>query len=490
MKRLSILLLVVLLFTACAQAPVQNEAITKYDFLAVPSEIFPFYCVGEDNKLWRVERNGAYLVDVTVSYPSANAENGFVTYLRGKDMVIFATEIAVENGKTNAKIGIVKGKNAPEIIAENVKLETLRVLDNGELLYIDRNNTLFLHRNGNVIKIEENVAQAEFAGGDTFVYRMNNGTKANGETLYPIYSSTGEYRNHLMDGLEIVAADHKNDRAYIVKSKHTVKKRTASVEVAELCVYSSGAIIFEIPSAVFSRICENRHTFFVSCNEEGQTLSYDLYYVKDNLPVKKAENIITGRYISDCDDVFAYEKEEYGQVRTYILDENGGSYSYLLGATCSLESIYYCAPYTYLFNSGSVKLLEKGKTKKAVISEINSVKAGKEGLICFKGKTPPYSVSLLKGETVQNTAGDVKSSKVTYERGFLYYYTGDGNDLNVVKENNVSTALISNVDSVIRVITYENTAAAVKRDDKTLYIVGEMGITNTSLKIKKFVSEV
>jgi hypothetical protein len=491
MKRLSILLLAVLLFTGCYQAPViQEPPATHYDYLAPQSEIFPFYCIGEDNKLWRVERSRASLIDVTVNYFPSGQEKGFVKYIREKDTVIFATDITVENGNTVATLSFIKGTDAPEKIAEKIKLDTLRVLKSGDLLYIDTSDTLFLRRNGNLMRIEENVQQAEFADEETFLFRLKNGTNVDGEILYPIYSSTGEYRNLLMEGLEIASADHSVGRAYIIKNKHTVTKRASSVTVADVCVFYDGAIIFEIPSAVLSLVCENRYGFIVSCNEDEKTLVYDLYYTGNTLPVKKAEGIIAGRYVSQINDVFAYESYIDGKVKTSVINGNGKTYTYDLGSECSLENVYYSSPYTYVFINGSVRLLENGKIKKTVATDIRSVRLINEGLLCFRENTPPYSVSLLVGEEMKNTAGNVQTSDVIYRDGYLYYYTGDGSELNVVDGENNSTALISNVDSSLGFITNKGTAAIIKKNDGTLYIVAEKGITNTSLKIKKFVSEV
>lgn len=488
-KLSALFLLIVLALTGCTDNNQKNTNTNKYLFSAEQSDIFPFYCIGQDDKLWRVERHGATSTDIVVNYPSGSRSLNFVKYLKEEDTVIFATDIIVKNGQNLATIGQLTGQGQ-DIIAEKIKLDTLRLKDNGDMLFIDENDTLFFRRNGIVIEIEEGVAQSEFVDGDNFLFRLKKGQQTDGEYLYPIYSATAEYRNHLMDAQDIVASDSENGKAYIIKGRRTVQKRTSAVEVANLFVYADGEILFEIPSVVLSQFQESKHIFLISCNEKESTLKYDLYRIDSSQAVLKAKDILWGRYISLNRDVYAYEIFENGTVKTKIIDYADNVSTYSLSQSCSLENIFFSGQDVYVFEDGALRVLENGAVSLTLQTGINAVKNTENGLILFKGKTPPYSVSVCKNKTIKNTAGNVQSNKVLYKDENLYYYTGEGNDLSLVDATGVVTAFTSNIDTNIGFIVKQGTVAVAKFDDKTLHIVSQSGIINAGLKIKKFVTEV
>ncbi len=488
-KILALILLVTLVFTGCVDKTKENANNDKYSFIADQSSIFPFFCIGQDDKLWRVERHGATNTDITVNYPTGNTSLNFVRYLKEEQTVIFATDIIVKNGQVIANIGQLVGQEK-EIIAQNIKLDTLRLQDNGDMLFIDENDTLFFRRDGIVIKIEEGVAQGEFVGGDTFLFRLKKGAETDGQYLYPIYSATAEYRNHLMDAQNIISTDSENGKAYIIKDRHTVQKRASSVEVATLFVYADGEILFDIPSVVLSQFEESKHIFLVSCNESEPTLKYDLYRIDSSQAQLKAKDIIWGGYISLNRDVYAYEIFENDKVKTKIIDYTDKVSTYTLSANCSLENIFSNGGNIYLFEGDELKVLEDGKISLTVLMGVNSVKNTENGLILFKGKTPPYSVSVCKNKSIFNTCGNVQSNKVLYKDSKLYYYTGESNDLNMADANGMITAITSDADMNIGFIIKEGTVAVAKNHDKTLHIANSSGIINAGLKIKSFVTEV
>ncbi|MBE7092227.1 MAG: hypothetical protein E7365_03485 [Clostridiales bacterium] len=488
-KIFALLLIFLLLFSGCRNDN-QTQQAQVYSFTAEQSNIFPFYCIGEDDMLWRIERHGAYSLKKKVNYVSGSNELNFVRYLKEKDTVIFATNILVENGQTIADICQKNGQEQVKTIAEKIKLESLRLQNNGDMLFVDEKDTLFFRRDGIVIKIEEGVAQSEFVNEETFLFRLKKGKEVDGEYLYPIYSATGDYRNYMMDGLDILATDSVNGKAYIIKNKHTVQKRTASCQVATLFVYADGEILFELPSVVLSQFEQNKHIFVLTCNENEPTLTYDLYRIDSSEAVLKAKNIIWGKYISINRDVFAYETMENNIVKTNIIDYTDNLMAFLLGESCSLENIYYCKGNIYILEGNKFRALENGKVSDVLLTDIDAVQNADTALILFKRKTPPYEVLIFKDKMNVQTVGNIQSNNVLYNYSNLYYYIGENNDLCMSDANGKVTAFISNVDKQIGFIAYDDTVAVAKYDDKTLHIATPWGILNASLKIKKFVQEV
>ena len=148
MRKFAILLLIVMLFAGCGRVENNTPEVTSYSFSASDSGIFPFCCVGEDDKLWRIERHGAYLVDKKVSYSSGNTESGFVRYLSKTDTVVFATDVTVENGVKLCTLCVKVGSGKEESVALSVRIDSIRLLESGDMLFIDGANTLYFRRDG------------------------------------------------------------------------------------------------------------------------------------------------------------------------------------------------------------------------------------------------------------------------------------------------------------------------------------------------------
>ena len=484
-KLISALLICVLVFSGCINRQAEND-IKQYNFIAGQSNIFPFYVIGEDDDLWRVERHSAYSTKIRVNYPKGSSQLNFVRYLKEDDCVIFATEITVENGTVIADICQLT-KNDFLKIKERVKLNSLHLKNNGDMLFIDETDTLFFRRDGILIKIEENVAQSEFVGEDTFLFRLDTFTETDGQKLYPIYYATAEYRNHLMDGKEIISSDSENGKAYIIKEKRTVQKRASSCEVATVYVYADGEILFELPSVVLSQFSENKHIFLLTINEESPTLTYDLYRTDSTGAVLMAKNIISGRYVSPFRDVYAYEFNDKGKVLTALIDYREAVLTYDLGNECSLEIIYCSNQNVYALKNNTLVLLENG-TETKLHENVDAVKNVSGALLLFNGKTPPYTITVCLNREVHYEVHYVQNSNVYYKDGNLYYYSGEG--LNILDKWGASTAIISNIDTDIGFFACEDTVAVSKKDDKTLHIAGRWGMVNATVKIKKFVQEV
>ncbi len=480
-KIIAALLACVLVFSGCINEKT-DKLVKQYDFTAAQSKIFPFYVIGQDDDLWRVERHGAYSTKNRVNYTKGSSELNFVRYLKEEDTVVFATEITVENGSVIADI-CQQSENEFLLIKERIKLDTLRLQENGDMLFIDENDTLFFRRDGILISIEQGVAQCEFVGEDTFLFRKNTAKEIDGQMLYPIYSATAEYRNHLMDGKEIISADMENGKAYIIKEKQIIQKRTASCEVADVFVYADGEILFELPCVVLSQFNENKHIFLLTVNEESPTLTYDLYRTDSSMPILKAKNIIGGRYISLLRDVFAYEYNSNGKVLTAIIDFRDTLETYDLGENCSVENIYCLEENVYALKNSNLVFLENG-TETKLHENVDSVKNVLGALILFTGKTPPYTVTVCLNQQQHHSAYNVESNNVVYKDDVLYYYSSEG--LNILDKSGNATAIISATDMDMGFISYGDTVAVSKKDDKTLHIAGRWGMVNASVKIKAF----
>lgn len=479
MKKLILILSLLLIFTGCKPESVNIKQ--QYLFNAENNGLFPFYCVDNQNVLWRVENKGAFSVGKEVS------EKSFIKYLKEKDIIIFTTSHYDIKGVTFCTLMLKNGNNQPENIFDNVRLDSIRVQNDGNLLFIDEKDNLYFRRDGITTRIEGDVIQSELVSEDTFLFRLKKAVTEDNETVYPIYYATFDYRNFLMNGAEIIKADSENGKAYIIKNKHTVQKRASAKEVADCYVYGDGEILFSISSVLLSQFEENSQMFLIAVNENASTLKYDLYRVDGAEPVLKCQNIISGRYITK--NVFVYEQQTPEKVKTYIIDHTDSIYAYSLGENCSPENIYYVYPYKYLLKDGELLILGENEIEALIDDSIQEIFVKENSLICFKEKTQPYVISVCNGTFIQNKANDVYSKNVVFKNNFLYYYSNEGNQLNVVDAWGTRTALIGNIDTAVGFMCHNGTVAVLKNDTGTLFIVSGSGTVDTELKIKQFIME-
>ncbi len=487
-KKLSVLLILILLFSGCffsqEKTPLEE---TSHEFSFRESPLFPFYCVGQDNMLWRIENNGSFSLNHKVNYSLGSGDQSFICYLREKDKIYFATDITVKNGVTLCSVFSAVGRETPQIFAQNVQLSSIRVSPNGDVLFIDEACVLFYMRNGIISKIEENVAQGEFVSESSFLFRLKNGKYNGTEFEYPIYSATADYRNYLTDALSIICADSENGKAYIIKNKHTVQKRASSVEVADCFVYADGEILFDISSVVLSQFeNETKHTFLLSCSETSTVLKYDIYRIDSSEPVLKASNVISAKYISSSRDALAYEYKNQSEIITTVIFSDNRTVSLSLGKNVSLNNVYYQAPDLYVFSQNELFVVENNQLL-SVFKGFESVYPCSSGLICFREASPPYSAYACINKNVTFLASNIASSSPVFDNGFLYFYTNESNDLSLSTLQGGYTAYISNVDVFIGFVFNGETVAAVKSDDKSLFLADKNGITDTKIKVKRFI---
>ena len=191
MKKTCILLIAAcMLFCACAAGPSGGGApgpTAEVPFVSETYAIFPFYCIGVDDQLWRVQSNGSLCSHIQVNYSLQGQERNYVYPVPGTDTVLYATNLTLENGIVLCSLGLWNAPEAARTLAENVRFDSLCANEDGSVLFIDKENTLYLYQDGMAGKIEENVAQAVFVGEETFLYRLAQGEYIGGEFSYPVY---------------------------------------------------------------------------------------------------------------------------------------------------------------------------------------------------------------------------------------------------------------------------------------------------------------
>lgn len=407
MKKTCILLIAAcMLFCACAAGPSGGGApgpTAEVPFVSETYAIFPFYCIGVDDQLWRVQSNGSLCSHIQVNYSLQGQERNYVYPVPGTDTVLYATNLTLENGIVLCSLGLWNAPEAARTLAENVRFDSLCANEDGSVLFIDKENTLYLYQDGMAGKIEENVAQAVFVGEETFLYRLAQGEYIGGEFSYPVYWATADYRNYLMDALDIAAVDSSSGRAFLIKNRHTVQKRAATAEVAECFVYADGEILFSIPSVLLSQFAEDTgHMVLFSCDEAKTTLQYNLFRINGDEPVLIASAVLSGRYVSSDRTAFVYETAQEDIIKTNLLTADHKVIQLPSGGAVSLENVFFCAPYLYLLTGGTLSVMdvETGGAFEKLAGGLSAARLSGTSLICFQGSRAPYSVSVCSGREI------------------------------------------------------------------------------------------
>ena len=498
MKKTCILLIAAcMLFCACAAGPSGGGALgptAEVPFVSETYAIFPFYCIGVDDQLWRVQSNGSLCSHIQVNYSLQGQERNYVYPVPGTNTVLYATNLTLENGIVLCSLGLWNAPEAARTLAENVRFDSLCANEDGSVLFIDKENTLYLYQDGMAGKIEENVAQAVFVGEETFLYRLAQGEYIGGEFSYPVYWATADYRNYLMDALDIAAVDSSSGRAFLIKNRHTVQKRAATAEVAECFVYADGEILFSIPSVLLSQFAEDTgHMVLFSCDEAKTTLQYNLFRINGDEPVLIASAVLSGRYVSSDRTAFVYETAQEDIIKTNLLTADHKVIQLPSGGAVSLENVFFCAPYLYLLTGGTLSVMdvETGGAFEELAGGLSAARLSGTSLICFQGSRAPYSVSVCSGREITPLTSSAANDTFIYEDGYLYYYTGEGNFYNIsmAAPDGKEIAYISNIDTQIGFIAGDTFVAAAKRDDKSLYVAHLDGFMDTKIKIKKIISD-
>ncbi len=451
---------------------------TEYTLHCSESDIFPFFAVDTSDALWKIENTSARMLGANAV---AAGSGCFLRYTDGK--LIFACDINVKNGITLCNI-MLEASGKTGSIGHDVRFDSLRVGISGEVLFIGSNDTLYYYSDGILSEIEQNIAQAEFIGNETFLMRSKSGSYVDGEFRYPIYSYSAGFRNYVIDAPEIIAADAESGRAFIIRNRHTVQKRTSSVETAECCIYSDGEIVYEIPSVVLSQFDKSgTHRYLLACDESLATLKYVLYGIYSNEPKLISSNVISGEYISFDRRVYRFETETGGQPVTNITD---GEKVFGFPAESDVSGIYFLGDTLYKFRNGTLSLADGTH----IIDDIESISAQRDGLFCISGTEPPYSVYLCTGNTATLIISDAATTELKYSGSAVYYYTGEKGsyDLASASFSGNKTALMSNVDTRTDFVCASDHVAAVRNDGKMLYIISPSGITEITIPVQHLIT--
>lgn len=477
-------LLLLLVLTACreAQPTPTPEPVTVLPFTAPTQELLPFFCLGEDGCLWYVTNEGARSLEKTAEVTADGRTLFFARTL--EDGVIFASDFSSAEGTDRCCVYQWTG-GVLTLLAENVLYDSLRLCTDGSLLYIDGAHTLYERRGGMNHRIAENVAQAESVGGETFLYRLRTGRYENGEFVYPVYSATVDYRNYLMDAAEIAACDEASGRAYLIREKHTVQKRSAAVEVARCFICADGEILYEIPSVPLFQFADAQvPPALLSCREDQPTLIYQLYLPTDDIMLHVCENCVDGRIIGE--GVFAFEKLEGNALSIGVIRQENKPDT-VSSDQVSLKQLYSGREGVFAFFDGCLHEFRKGFPQ--VGESAASVIPADGVFLLLKEKKAPFSVMVYRDGQCVSLTTDAADDRMLYRDGYLYYYTGEKGayHLSMVDDAGCETAYISNVDDLIGFTAEGRTVAAAKTEDKTLYLAGPWGVVDTKLKIKRFI---
>ena len=477
-------LLLLLVLTACEKpqpAPTPAPE-TVLPFTAPTQALLPFYCLGEDGCLWHVTRDGASSL-----LKPAEAAMGSRTFFFAREVndgVIFASDFASSAGTD--RCGVYHWADGVlTLLAQDVLYDSLRLCKDGSLLYIDSANTLYYRRGGMNHRIAEDVAQAEPVGKEAFIYRLRTGRYENGEFVYPIYSATVDYRNFLMDAAEIAVCDEASGRAFLLREKHTVQKRSAAAEVARCFICADGEILYEIPSVPLFQFADRQvPPALLSCREDQPTLVYRLYLPTDDLMLSVCENCVDGRIIGE--DVFAFEKLEGNTLSIGVIRQQNKPDTVNTDQV-SLKQLYSGREGVFAFFDGCLHEFRKGFPK--VGENAASVIPADGAFLLLKEKSAPFTVMLYRDGQCVCLTDDAADERMMYRNGFLYYYTGEKGayHLSLVDDRGRETAYISNVDDTIGFLAEGLTVAAAKMEDKTLYLAGPWGVVDTKLKIRRFI---
>ena len=482
-KLLILLLLPVLLLCSCAK---EENAAQEIEYLSQQEGIYPFYAIGRDDMLYRVQRNGNINAGVRVNYSVGGKELNFIRYIPKKQRVVCATDIRTENGVTLCSLAVFYEKDKAEINAQNVRFESIRVSSEGNVLFIDKEYELNFLSGGIIKKVASDVYKAEFVGTDEFLYLVGTGKNTDGSFEYPIYYATADSVNYLLDAYDIVCADEKMQRAYIINNKHIVQKRASHTYVAECFVYSSGEIRFSIKYAIVSRLGEDEsYSFIISCNTSGTTLTYDINKIDGDIPVLYASGVLGATAIDGGG--YIYETLPGEKATTNIVQKGKEKISFPSIDGLPIDKMRLIGDNIYVLSSGKLyRMLPDKYTPEEILEDVSSITKCSEGILCYCSTDTQYSVYFFNGESTKILTKNSSKETAAYSGGYLYYYTGEGYDLSLASQGG-DMAYISNIDPKIGILTCGDTVAVAKADDKSLFIASKERAVDTQLKIKKIV---
>ena len=472
MKRCFAMLLCLLFFCACAPAE-PEETVLSYSSL--PGALFPFYCTDADDRVWRVEKDGAYCLGFTVA-PTADGSY-FRLYDAARDTAIFAAKPRREAGTVLCTLMSVRGHESARTLAENVNFSSLRTGANGALLYTDAQGTLFLYTGQKLHELARDVAQAEFLSGDTCVYRLRRGTYTDGEFCYPVYAAATDFNRYLTDAAEILCTDVSTGRAYLIRERHQVQKRTAQASAALCSVCDRSDVLFELPGVLLSQF-ENApaYTYLLCCDEQSPTLQYILFRTDGAEPVPLDDAVSAGQYVSSDGAAYAYETFRAGKIERSLLTAEKLT-RLPSDAACALKDYFVCGGHCCRLESNT--LYEDNTPLADAVASCRMIGGD---LLCFSAAAPPYAVSLYRAGSVTVLANDVSDTNWVWTGSLLWYNSSADGGLAIVDAQGKRTAILSNTDTAAGILCADRSAAVVK--DGQLYLACEGQLAAPGLTVR------
>lgn len=458
--KITSLFLAAILFCSCnGKKPIEQSGDTSFAYVG-DENLFPFFCIDTSGALVRVTDGKSEQLHKNVSYFSGGNDESFVFRI-GK-RVIFAADTALKNGIAVCELWEAQDEDSARCIKTDVRLDSLRVSKNGNIIFRNSENTLFLKREDSLVTVEENTSSAEFAGDETVLYIINDGVYA--------YSSDG--KTYLTDGENIMSG---GENAYIIKDTERVQRRARSIDTATCIVFSGSELAAEISSAAVDGLSRG---YVLALDNNEVTVRYRLYYIGETAETV-AENVVAGKMLEN--GVYVFEKEEESGTKTYCCKDGNLFYS----GDIPISAIYVCGGKTYALYSGKLTLLDSGNE---LFSDVRTADFSENCVFASKDSSAPYSANVYTSGTVFQI-NNASRTECTYASGMLYYYSDFSDIMRLDTAENALTAIISNTDAEIGFICTKKFAAAAKNDDKSLFIAGETKTVDTKIKISRFVKD-
>lgn len=456
--KITALFITAILFCSCfgkEQTPESGDTTFAY---VGDENLFPFFCIDTSGALVRVTDGKSERLHKNVAYFSGGKDESFVFRRNGR--IIFSADTALKNGTAVCDLWEARDGASVQCIKTDVRLDSLRISDNGNILFLNIDNTLFLKREDSLVTVEENTLSAEFAGDETVLYIINDGVYA--------YSSDG--KTYLTDGEDIMSG---GKIAYIIKDVKRVQRRARSIDTATCIVYSGSELAAEISSAAVDGLSRG---YVLALDGSEASVRYKLYHIGETVETV-AENVVAGKILDN--GVYVFEKED--DSKTYCCKDGAVFYS----GEVPLNTVYACGKGTYALYSGKLISLDSSSE---IFSDIRTAEFSGNCIFVSKDAKAPYSASVCVDGSVFSVS-NASRTECGFSSGMLYYYSDSSDIMRLDTAENALTAIISNTDTEIGFICTRDFAAAAKNDDKSLFIAGETKTVDTKIKISSFVKD-
>lgn len=441
--------------------------------------MFPFYAVGQDDMLYRVQKNGVRPINMRVCYLLGGRQKQLLQYFRQTDTLIFSSEIFQQEGNTVCSLFILQGE-ALSLIAQNVRFDSVKISHDSSVAFITADKKLMHYANGNLSHVADNALKCELAAGDKLVYMLDEGKLSKNGFLYPTYCATSDYRFFIDDAQDMVKDFSNESRIFLLKEKRIVQKRAASVSVADCIILLDGQEVAQIPSVVLSQFELEGSNYLLSCDEAQSTLQFLLYKINGEYPTAIAKNVLAGKSVSFDKSTYAFEMFSNNKIGTFVVDK----VTTPIKQNVTLDNIFCFNQKTYILDNDKRLLCDDS----IVLEGVKHVFYHKQGLVCFLSSGDAFSVQLVNEKGVSLLAKNVLLTDFVLEDEYFYFFGGDSvsHDLFVATPQG-ELALLPNCDTTLEIICSSGDIAARRLDNQILYYSLNGQIFSTFLPIKTIV---